>query len=84
MPNATKNAPIRPVPPTMTLPLAPLELEADAEVVLAVPVGALLVVVVIVVFGKIPARVEEAEVVELTVMRLAEIVVVEAEVVGLT
>jgi len=35
----------------MTLPPAPLELEGDAEVVLAVLVAALLVVVVRVLFG---------------------------------
>lgn len=69
----------------MILPLAPLELEADAEVVLGVPVaGDLLVVVMIVLFGKIPAGVELAEAVELRVTRLAEIVVVEAEVEALT
>jgi len=84
IPKPTNKAPIRPVPPTTTLPPAPLELEADAEVVLAVPVAALLVVVVIIVlFGKMPAGVEVVEVV-LTVMRLADTVVVEAEVIGPT
>jgi hypothetical protein len=53
IPKATKKAPIRLVPPTMTLPPAPLELEGDGdvEVVLAVLVAALLVVVVRVLFG---------------------------------
>jgi hypothetical protein len=72
-------APSRPVPPTATVPTAPLELEADAEVVLAVVVAAiLLVVVVIVLFGKMPAGVEVAEV-EFTVTREAELVVVDEE-----
>jgi len=70
-------APSRPVPPTETVPTAPLELEADAEVVLAVVVGAILLVVVVnVLFGKMPAGVEVVEV-EFTVTREAELVVVD-------
>lgn len=81
IPKATNKAPSRPVPPTATVPTAPLELEADAEVMLAVVVApVLLVVVVIVLFGKMPDAVEVADV-EFLVTRLA---VLDAEVMDLT
>jgi hypothetical protein len=56
---ATIKAPSRPVPLTATVPTAPLELEADAEVVLAVVVAPImLAVVVIVLLGEMWAEVE--------------------------
>jgi hypothetical protein len=83
IPKETNKAPSRPVPPTAKLPTAPLELDADAEVVLAVLVAPLLLVVVVfVLFWKMPAGVEVD--VEFTVTRVAEIVLVDAEVVGPT
>lgn len=59
IPKATIKAPSRLVPPTATVPTAPLELKADAEVVLAVVVAPImLAVVVIVLLGEMWAEVE--------------------------
>jgi len=82
IPKATNKAPSRPVPPAATVPTAPLELEADAGVVLPVLVATFLLVVVVVLFWKIPTGVEVVEV-EFTVTREAE-TVVDAEVVDPT
>jgi hypothetical protein len=89
IPKETNKAPSRLVPPMAMLLTAPLEFEADAalEVELDVPVAppALERVVVTVLFGKMPDEVEAVDdVVFETVMKLAEIVVVEADVVGPT
>lgn len=65
---------------------APLDFVAVAalEVELKVPVDPLVLVVVIVLFGKIPDAVEAADEEFETVVNVAEIVVVEADVVGPT
>jgi hypothetical protein len=63
MPKATNKAPSRPVPPTATVPTAPLELTADGEVVLVVVVAPfLLVAVVIVLLGRMWVEVETGDV----------------------
>jgi hypothetical protein len=78
IPKETNKAPSRPVPPTATLLTAPLDFEADAalEVELDAPVGppALVLVVVTVLFGKMPDGVEAAD----DVLFLGDAVVVEA------
>jgi len=86
IPRDINKAPRRPVPLTATLLNAPLDFEADAalEVELNVPVAPPALVVVAVLFGNVPDAVEaDVELFE-TVMNVAEIVVVEAEVVGPT
>jgi hypothetical protein len=86
IPRPINRALIKLVPPTTRLLAALPELVAEAEVELADAVVALLVVVVMVVFGNIPVAEEEVEVAEVvfTVIKLAEIVDVEAEVIGPT
>jgi hypothetical protein len=76
IPKATIKALSRPVPPTATVPTAPLELEADAEVVLAVVVAPImLAVVVIVLLGEMWAEVEVEVEVEVRDVRDVEFTV---------
>jgi hypothetical protein len=87
IPKETNKTPRRPVPPTATLLTAPLDFEADGalEVELGMPVAPPALVVVIVLFGKMPDAVEAAEVVVFeTGTKVGEVVVVEAEGTGPT